>query len=280
MLNKKTNLFFFLLFLGIIICSCCKNKQSDADNNKNNPSEVLVNAVLWVQNSAEYRALCYQSFNFARIAVENKLATIKNSRKPLAVVFDLDETLITNSYYEAKLIQKKIAFSDTCFQWKRDWTLKGVTPAIPGAVEFTKFLYNKGIEIVYITNREEDEKEITLLNMKTLGFPPVKPENVKFCPIGGSSSKTDRRNEILQRYNVILFVGDNMADLSDKYEGRIGNKGNNWKENRFECVDSDKDRFGVDYIVLPGPMYGKWEQKDKMLALDSINMALDKILAQ
>jgi 5'-nucleotidase (lipoprotein e(P4) family) len=270
-----------ILFLGIVICSCYNYKRLDTNNNNNveaNPSEVLINSVLWVQNSAEYRALCYQSFNFARVAVERKLETIKNSEKPLAVVFDLDETLLDNSYYQAKLIQKQVAYNDDSFQWKSDWTLKGITPAIPGAIAFTNFLYDNGIAIVYISNREEDEKDITLLNMDHLGFPAVKPENVKFNSIKGPGSKSERRNEVMQRYNVILLVGDNMADLSDNYEGRIGIKGNNWSDNRFACVDSDKNRFGVDYIVIPGPMYGKWEQKDKMLALDSINMALDKTL--
>ena len=62
-----------------------------------------VTAVLWVQRSAEYRALCYQAFNLAELRIMEYLAH-PDKEKPAAVIFDIDETLLDNSPEEAQNI--------------------------------------------------------------------------------------------------------------------------------------------------------------------------------
>ncbi|MCD8475748.1 MAG: hypothetical protein LRY40_03985 [Shewanella fodinae] len=59
-------------------------------------------AVLWMQNAGEYRALCYQAYNTAMMAFD--LAKAKHQGK-LAVMVDLDETMLDNSPYAAWQIQ-------------------------------------------------------------------------------------------------------------------------------------------------------------------------------
>ena len=66
-------------------------------------NEQLVMASLWMQTSAEFRALCYQAFNLARMNLDVFLDSHK-SAKPVAVIVDADETVIDNSAYEAFLI--------------------------------------------------------------------------------------------------------------------------------------------------------------------------------
>ena len=66
-------------------------------------NEQLVMATLWMQTSAEFRALCYQAFNLARINLDSFLDSHK-SAKPVAVIVDADETVIDNSAYELSLI--------------------------------------------------------------------------------------------------------------------------------------------------------------------------------
>jgi len=52
-------------------------------------------------------------------------------------------------------------------------------------------------------------------------------------------------------YEIILLVGDNLADHSGLYEKRGPDHG-------FAAVDADRKLFGTRYIVLPNPMYGNW----------------------
>ena len=65
-------------------------------------NEQLVMATLWVQTSAEFRALCYQTFNLAKMNLDTFLGSYSGS-KPVAVIVDADETLIDNMAYEAFL---------------------------------------------------------------------------------------------------------------------------------------------------------------------------------
>ncbi len=264
-LNFKAmkNLVYFSLLLAFVFVVCCKNEVKKEEvvkqeTTQEQNSDYLINAVLWVQSSAEYRACCYQAFNYAKIALGNNLKAAKKD-KPAAVVFDLDETLLDNSYYEVYLIENKMSYTPE--SWK-EWSEKECATAIPGAVEFVNYVSSLGVEVVYISNRLESEKEVTIRNMKKLGFPDVKDENLYFMNESKGSNKVERRNAVGEKYNIVLLVGDNLADFSGEYEKRgedlgIGN------------VDNDKDLFGFYYVILPNPMYGKWESslpKDKELS--------------
>ena len=72
-------------------------------------NEQLVMATLWMQTSAEFRALCYQTFNLARMNLDAFLDSHK-SDKPVAVIVDADETVIDNSAYEAFLIGQNFCY--------------------------------------------------------------------------------------------------------------------------------------------------------------------------
>ena len=63
-----------------------------------------------MQTSAEFRALCYQAFNLARMNLDAFLVSHK-SPKPVAVIIDADETVIDNSAYEAFLIGQNFGYS-------------------------------------------------------------------------------------------------------------------------------------------------------------------------
>ena len=73
-------------------------------------NEQLVMATLWMQTSAEFRALCYQAFNLARMNLDAFLDSHK-SAKPVAVIVDADDTVIDNSAYEAFLIGQNFGYS-------------------------------------------------------------------------------------------------------------------------------------------------------------------------
>lgn len=254
----KLDLKFFFLIVLAVNCFACSNPNKkveeilvvEIDSLINvNPSLELLDAVLWVQNSAEYKACCYQAFNFAKIAVENNLKEMKLD-KPAAVVFDLDETLLDNSKYEAQLIKDAKVFSKKIWT---EWCNAEAATAVPGAMEFIEYIMSKGIEVVYISNRlDKSEKEATILNMKKIGFPDIKPENMKFKI--NTSSKADRRKEIESKYNVILYVGDNLADFNDIFEQRTK------KDDKTTTIKKQQNLLGTYYIILPNPMYGDWAE--------------------
>ena len=75
----------------------------------NNP---LLYAVAWKQTAAEYRALYYQGFNVARMHVELALAKRKPGDKPLAVVTDMDNTILHPINYWGHLINKNKDYFD------------------------------------------------------------------------------------------------------------------------------------------------------------------------
>ncbi len=244
--------YLLVLFVALSLWSCNNEKKEVISDNKqetvvNETSEYLINATLWVQRSAEYRACCYQSFNFAKLALDSNLKTVKKD-KPSAVVLDIDETVMDNSYFEAYLVQNDTSYTKE--NWK-EWSDKQCATATPGAIEFLEYAKSKNVEIVYITNRRENESEATIANMEKAGFPEVKAENFYFRT--DESSKDARRAMVAEKYNIILLVGDNLADFDSMLDDRSVNDG-------FDNVDNLKDQFGSLFIVLPNPMYGNWEK--------------------
>ncbi len=106
--------------------------------------EHTISALLWQQNSAEYKALCYQSFNIARRNLEN----IQSSEgKPYAIITDIDETVLDNSPYNGMQVEKDKDYEKT--DWS-EWGKLQKAKALPGAVEFFNFADSIEVEVLYI----------------------------------------------------------------------------------------------------------------------------------
>jgi 5'-nucleotidase (lipoprotein e(P4) family) len=209
-------------------------------------NEQMVMALTWVQGSAEYRELCYQSFNLAGMLIDQALAA-KTGSKPLAVIADLDETLIDNSAYDAGLIGRDAGYSGKTWLL---WELAAQAKAVPGAVDFATKAAKKGVTIFYVTNRDQAGLEGTLKNLASLGFPYADAQHVLVST--GSSNKQARFDQVTKDFNVVLYAGDNANDLP------LGTYGKAMKD-RNALVDQAKDQFGTKFIVLPNPVYGDWE---------------------
>ncbi|MDD4150240.1 MAG: 5'-nucleotidase, lipoprotein e(P4) family [Bacteroidales bacterium] len=246
---KKIFGFCIVLASLIVLWSCNPEQKGAVIEGKivNETSEFLLNATLWVQQSAEYQACCFQAFNHAKLALDARIS-FASADKPLAVVFDIDETLLDNSYFEANLVETNTSYTKD--NWK-EWSDKKCATAIPGAIDFLNYVETKGVEIVYISNRRENELEASILNMESVGFPSVPRENYLFRT--DESSKNNRRAMVNEKYTIILLVGDNLCDFDGIFEDRSLKMGK-------DAVEANKDKFGQEFIILPNPMYGKWEQ--------------------
>ena len=208
-------------------------------------NEQLVMATTWYQNSAEMRALSYQAFNMAKMIYDRDLAK-EDSQEKRAVIVDIDETVLDNSPYEAGLIDNNYAYPTG---WD-DWINAAEGEALPGSIEFLKYVVEKGGDVFYISNRKVHLLEGTMENLEKLGFPQVKEENILLRD--ETSDKGPRREIVDENHRIVLLMGDNLND----FDSAFGDKS---IEDRFEVTDTNKDKFGSKFIVLPNPMYGEWE---------------------
>ena len=228
----------------------------------------LLQATLWMQRAAEYRVISTQVY---RLATE-KLATPEAgsaapeqqgvapevlARLPTAVVLDLDETVLDNTVYQARLLRDRANYDAR--SWG-EWVGAGEAEAIPGAREFIAEARRLGHTVFYVTNRDCNTpaptaadkcpaKTATMRNLVQLGIDPrPDPERLLLRaerPEWNSSAKGLRRAFIAANYRIVAMVGD---DLGDFVEPKIfaGDR------ERLE------PRFGVSWFLLPNPIYGSW----------------------
>lgn len=235
-------IYFFALACLLAGCS----NLSIEEKSTSLKSEHLVAATNWFQNSAEMRACYYQTYRFAKLQLQQNQQNYTGN-KPMAVVLDLDETILDNSPFQAHLIKYNEVYNSMLWH---TWTEFAQAKALPGAKEFVEYAKSLNVEVFYISNRKVNELKATIMNLSSLKFPNA-DTNFVFLR-NNTSDKTTRREKVSNQYEIILFVGDNLTDFSEIYKVRGNDFG-------FAQVDADKDAFGSKYIILPNPMYGTWE---------------------
>lgn len=265
---KITALSFLVVFLTSCKVATTSLPQKTAENSTQTLQNISFNgkvfSALWQQNAGEFRALCYQAYNFAQIRVDENL---KNpSSKPLAIITDIDETFLDNSPYDVEESKKGKNFDPKTWM---NWTGKGEAKAFPGSVKFFNYAASKNIQVFFISNRDENDRSGTLKNLKDLGFPNA--DNAHLMLKSTTSDKEDRRLDVLKTYDVILYLGDNLADFS-----KIFNK--KPQDERNELVDQNAANFGKRFIVLPNSGYGDWESAVKGYNSKATSAEKDQII--
>lgn len=237
---KSTAVFFVIISVTVSGCKFSKTVDENANYNKE-----MTYATLFNYYSAEYEALALQAYNIAseRIREVRKENPGSNS---LAVVLDLDETVLDNSPYQAKLIVENISYDSL---WNK-WCKLEVARAIPGSLSFVQLADSLGFKVFYLSNRKEKYvKKSTMENLRKLGFPQVNDENMLLRT--SSNNKEPRRQNIMQNYQISLLIGDNLGDFFVDAESPDG---------RDSQVADYAGQFGNKFIVLPNAMYGNWIQ--------------------
>ena len=180
--------------------------------------------------------------------------------KPKALITDIDETVLNNSPYEAhQVLQGKDYESNS---W-REWTTMANADTIAGAYSFLKYAAAKGIEIFYVTNRGDAEKNVTINNLKKFNFPFADDDHIFLKTT--SSSKEDRRKNIEVTHSVVMLLGDNLADFNFLFDVKNAAQ-------RMQNVTTLANEFGNRFIVLPNVTYGDWEY-----ALYNFNYSLTQV---
>ena len=226
-----------------------------------------LNAVLWVQTAQEYRAIATQTWRAAAGQLDAALADPdwtallpgegaelqKPDLKP-AVIVDVDETMLDNSPYQARLVVDGASYGSA--SWAA-WVTERKAKAVPGALEFARQAQAKGVTILYVSNRTQAMKDDTLANLRALGFPAADDSvyyglgiEVPGCTPHGSE-KGCRRIAAASQYRVLLQVGDQITDMAQVTS--------NSRAERDALLNDHSAWFGQRWFVLPGPTYGGYE---------------------
>ena len=249
----------------IVAIAClftCAARADDAT------SREQLHSTLWMQRAPEYRAIVAQVYRLATEKISTPSAgsaAIEQAsvppeqlaRMPTAVVLDLDETVLDNTVYQARLIRDHATFDAA--SWG-EWVNAGVADVLPGAREFIAAARRLGHTVIYISNRDcktpaptaSDPcpaKTATMRNLVALGIDPA-PDPARLLlraerPDWSSSLKTQRRAFIATNYRIVALVGDDLGDFVDP-----------------KTYAADRQRlephFGVNWFLLPNPIYGSW----------------------
>ncbi len=236
-------------------------------------------SALWQQSAAEYDALSLQVFARAEVMLKRAIArphwsALDASEAPtplngshLAIITDIDETLLDNSPFTVRQMREPMpacmTVAEARSEWDRrwlEWVRDAEATALPGAAEFMQRAVarsnaNIQIEVFYVTNRKDEEKEATCANLKQVGFP------LRDCATqvltrndedGRGKDKISRRQRIAAKHRVVLMFGDNLGDF-------VGNILTN-ETARNALVAGKKDWWGQRWFMLPNPSYGSWEE--------------------
>jgi acid phosphatase len=227
------------------------------------PSDERLHSTLWVQTSAEYAVSSFQVFSLAAAQADAAIADPAwtalpdiQSREPdlpIAVITDVDETILDNSAFTARNILADRQYTGEA--WDR-WVSGQDADAVPGAVRYLDWLANqRGVTVFYVTRRKAVHEAATRGNLAKLGFPLSASKDTLLMDDerpGWGSQKNARRREIANRYRVIQMFGDNLSDFMDVPATAS-------PEFRLQRARDSEPMWGTRWFLIPNPIYGDWE---------------------
>lgn len=269
-LRLPASLFAFALLAG---CAANSPRPHDvAASPATSPATATVaandnlNAVVWTQTAIEHDLIYLQTYRDAQVGLlaarkdRNWDALAREDRAaPLAglkpaVVLDIDETVLDNSPYQARLVRSGGEYNEA--DWAA-WCKEEIARALPGVVEFTQFAAKHGIAVIYISNRAKDLDQVTLANLRKAGLPVSGPEAflglgtfVEGCEQIGTE-KGCRRQLISRKYRVLMQFGDQIGDFVTVLANNA--------EGRRRAMAPYMNWIGTRWFTLPNTTYGSWE---------------------
>ncbi|RVT47185.1 acid phosphatase [Rheinheimera sediminis] len=256
------NLSHSLLLGSCILCSF--TLQATAHDN--------MNATLWYQSSAEFKASAIQSYQTAALQLPLALAdkswtaltnqTANYQQLPPAIIVDIDETILDNSPVAAQSVKLNAGFDPKLWD---QWVAMATAKAVPGAVNFVNKAEASGVTVLYISNRECEkrvtsgdacpQKMDTLRNLRAVGIEKIDASQIwlKSEKPGWSSEKESRRVLAAQDFRVLMSIGDDFGDFLPDVKKNIT------PEQRSMLVDQYQNYWGTKWFVLANPTYGSWQ---------------------
>jgi acid phosphatase len=223
-----------------------------------------LSANLYMQTAAEYKAVCLQTYALATLRLKEKLKDLPKSDKKPGIVMDLDETVVDNAKYQSLLCINNLEYSEASWE-VYEAQFPHEVALIPGAKEFITEAEKLGCAVVYLSNRFEKNRAGTVKALELLGLDTKDLEPRLILKTDASSNKTNRRKLASERFNVIMWVGDNLRDFDEKYAAKLAKDADTTArgkaiDERWQLVETDAAHWGTDWFILPNPAYGEWER--------------------
>jgi acid phosphatase len=223
-----------------------------------------LHSTLWTQTAVEYAGTARQAYELATVQMERALAdstwtaSIEQAEdgpatyreKPPAVVLDVDETVLDNSAYQARLVLDDETYDSD--SWNA-WTREERADPVPGALAFTQAAAQQGVQVIYLTNRDAEVESATRNNLDALGFPVNDAPDAVLTQDEreGWEPKEPRREWVADRYRILLLIGDNLGDFAAPADTTLAA--------RRQLSRSFQSYWGTRWVVLPNAQYGSWE---------------------
>ncbi|WP_299003532.1 5'-nucleotidase, lipoprotein e(P4) family [uncultured Shewanella sp.] len=229
-----------LLSLPLISTTTLSTTVNDVCKAKENAM-----ALSYQQQSGEVTALQLQTYAFATARFK-QIIQEQHSTEKMAIVLDLDETVIDNT----PLLVRDMNNCHDLNAWDTwsDWEQKGQPRLIPGAKAFLDYVDSQNVKIFYVSDRLQKNKAATLNSLKVLELPQVSNDNVLL----DTGSKEQRRASIRQHYDIIMLFGDSLADFDAIFKNKKSTK------YQRHLVQQQAEHLGKDWFVLPNASYGTW----------------------
>jgi len=203
-------------------------------------------ALRYQQQSAEIKAIQLQTYRFATDRLHALMKEGSNKPQDLAIVLDLDETVVDNS---ALLVRDMENCEDyTTWDTWSNWEIKGHPTLIPGSKAFIDEANNAGFNIYYVSDRYSENKPSTINTLKLLGLPQAEDSHVLLY----GTPKEARRQTIAKEHKIVMLLGDSLPDLASEFKNKKDTAYNR------ELVENNVQHLGVDWFVLPNASYGAW----------------------
>lgn len=240
------------------------------------PAHDNLDAVTWLQTSAEYAAVAAGVYAAAVTALEGVATTDVPADRGRAVVLDVDETVLDNAAYQAQLVLDDETYSRD--SWDA-WIALEAAAAVPGAVDFIRAAQARDFHVAFITNRScrprpgaSDgcpQRDETLANLQAIG---IATEEVTLMLRGDrpsercrsllsdaervdgtwSSDKASRRACVSLDHDIVMLFGDQLGDFTAVSDG-VG------AETGRQVAAGYSEAWGTRWFMLPNPTYGEWK---------------------
>lgn len=168
-------------------------------------------------DSGLYEQELAQTINKARqfILEQAKTNQANQKQQKLALVLDIDETSISN--YQ-KMVKRNFQADQ---QQIHAEILKANSPAIKPMLSLYKDALKHGIQVFFVTGRNESERRATQLNLTKAGYSNwsglyLRPQNYSEKSIIPFKSQT-RALIAKQGYTIVASIGDQYSDIKGGY---------------------------------------------------------------
>jgi predicted secreted acid phosphatase len=186
-------------------------------------------------------------------------STLENPRfdlcgkRPLAVVLDIDETVLLNLGYEGDAARRGGGYDQE--RWSR-WERTGAekVAAVPGAAEALAAARREGFTVIFNSNRSAASAAQTAAALEHAGLGPAALfDTLWLRGEGEPSGKDSRRQRIAQRYCIVAMAGDQLGDFSDLFNApgaAVLARRNSVTGTLLAPL------WGAGWFMLPNPVYG------------------------